>query len=260
MRLAAFDLDGTLLNGENRISEANAAALRSLLARGVVCAAATARGYRAAMRLFAEHGITPAAIASGGADVRLADGAVVQQVELPAGFLHALAEISDREGWNITFAGAERTLRRQAELPDWLQTPRPSIQVVPDLAGADLSGLLTALVEADPGHLSLAALEPWRAEVAMRTAITFSGHTLLTFTSATADKGTALRALAAALGIDPADTVAFGDSEVDLPMFAVAGTAVAMANGTGEAKAAARIIAPPANEDGVAKVIHDLWG
>ena len=259
MRLAAFDLDGTLLNRDNRIGEANADALHALIARGVVCAPATARGYRAAMRLFAEHGITPAAIASGGADVRLADGTVVQQLELPGGFVHELAAIADRERWNITFVGAERTLRRQAEVPDWLRdSPRPGIEIVPELAGANLSGLLTALVEADPGHIALSALDGWREEVATKTAITFSGHTLITFTNAAADKGTALKALCAALEIDPSQAVAFGDSEVDLPMFAVAGIAVAMANGTEEAKAASTHIAPPADEDGVARMVDEL--
>ena len=59
-RLAAIDLDGTLLNSANAISEGNAEALRWLAARGVHVAAATARSYESAMRQFEGHGIEPA--------------------------------------------------------------------------------------------------------------------------------------------------------------------------------------------------------
>jgi hypothetical protein len=54
----------------------------------------SARG--TAPRSLREHGITSAAIASGGA-MSVSLWFVVQQVELPGGFLHALAD-SDREG------------------------------------------------------------------------------------------------------------------------------------------------------------------
>ena len=49
-----------------------------------------------------------------------------------------------------------------------------------------------------------------------------------------------------------------GDSDVDIPMFRVAGTAVVMANGTEAAKSAATVRTASAYDDGVAEFIESL--
>jgi HAD superfamily hydrolase (TIGR01484 family) len=75
---------------------------------------------------------------------------------------------------------------------------------------------------------------------------------------APADKGTALRTLMDRLGLQPQEVICFGDELNDLPMFAVAGHAVAVGNAREELKAAATRIAPPVEEDGVALVLEEL--
>ena len=70
-RLSAFDLDGTLLHSGDAISAANTAALRGLVDGGVTIVAATARAASSARRRFAAHGLQPAGVFCGGADVRL---------------------------------------------------------------------------------------------------------------------------------------------------------------------------------------------
>ena len=52
--------------------------------------------------------------------------------------------------------------------------------------------------------------------------------------------------------------MAFGDAANDLPMFEVAGHAVAMANGTEEARAAADAIAGSVDDDGFAGYLDQL--
>lgn len=78
-RLAAFDIDGTLVGSSGELSPATIAALRSLTAAGVAVAAATTRPYEIATPMFAALGLDIAVIASAGADVRLAGGAVCDQ-------------------------------------------------------------------------------------------------------------------------------------------------------------------------------------
>ena len=52
-------------------------------------------------------------------------------------------------------------------------------------------------------------------------------------------------------GIDKADTMAFGDGENDVDMFAAVGTAVAMGNACAEAKAAAHYVTDDVDRDGI---------
>lgn len=70
-----------------------------------------------------------------------------------------------------------------------------------------------------------------------------------------ATKGDALLALCQALGLDPACAVAFGDGTNDLTMIRNAGIGVAMANAEPELLAAADLVAPSNQEDGVAQVL-----
>ena len=73
-------------------------------------------------------------------------------------------------------------------------------------------------------------------------------------------KGEALRWLCSHLGIDVADSVAFGDSGNDYEMIVAAGTGVAMDNARPELKEAADMIAPANDVAGVAQVLEKLLG
>ena len=57
------------------------------------------------------------------------------------------------------------------------------------------------------------------------------------------------------LNIDPEDVMAFGDSENDIEMLQMAGTAVVMGDGMEKAKAVADYIAEPTYADGIMKTL-----
>lgn len=257
-RLAAFDLDGTLLNGQNAVSDANAEALQDLVEQGVIVAAATARSYQAAMRSFDSLGIPAAAVASGGADVRLAGGQVVRQSPLPGEFTDFLVAAAEQANWTITLMTPEMMYRRQSPLPD-PSRQRPFLAIVDTLQGVDLTVLLSALLEPQaPDHL-FEELLGWDGRVGIHRAASFNGAALVNATAIGADKGHGLQALCDALAIDVAEAVVFGDSEVDLPMFDVAGTSVAMANAPAHVRDRATHQTASAAEDGVAMAIRTLW-
>ena len=258
-RLAAFDLDGTLLDSGNQVSEGNAAALRAVAGQGVTVCPATARWYQAAVRPFEGLGLAAPAIASGGADVRLAGGAVVAQHLLPPEFVALFATLCGRAGWTANLSTRERTYRLAAESPPWAATAPPWLVPVTTLDGLDLSELLSALADVSADDPHLAELDQWRGRVSAHSAVAFNGPALLTLTARGVDKGSALRALCEAEGIDPAEAVVFGDSEVDLPMFDVAGLAVAMGNASDAVKARAGMVTATADEDGVAEAIGRIW-
>lgn len=150
-RLAAIDLDGTLLNSQNRISEATEAALKDLVAAGVVVAPATARWYQVAMRPFERMGMEVGAIACGGADVRAPGGEVLAERPLPANFVPFIADLCDRAGWVTTLSSAARTYRRESELPPWASQAPEWLTPVTHLRDADLAGLLTVIATVPSG-------------------------------------------------------------------------------------------------------------
>lgn len=259
-RLAAIDLDQTLLDSNGRVGEADARALSALSERGVVVAPATARWYSAARWPFQQLGIEAAAIACGGADVRLADGTIIEQTTLPREFVPFVADLCDRAHWIVSLSTPDVTYRRERELPAWAANAPAGLVPVTHLRDADLSGLLTVLAHVDEGDPHVAELERWAGQVRVHNAVAFDGSGMVTITAAGIDKGTALLALCRALGIDPADAVAFGDSDVDIPMLAVAGLGVAMGNASDAVKAAASMVTGAADEGGVAQAIARIWG
>ena len=72
------------------------------------------------------------------------------------------------------------------------------------------------------------------------------------------DKGVGLADLCARMGLTLDDAVAAGDSANDIGMLKAAGLSCCMANGTPEAKAAAKRVIGDVREDGLAALIEEL--
>lgn len=259
-RLLAIDLDGTLLDGAGGISPRTAQALRRAAEAGIVVAPATARWYQAAVRPFAGVGLAVAAIASAGADVRGPNGEAIAQVPIPEEFARFIAELCDRAGWPATVALPGFAYRRANALPPWAANAPEWLRPVTSLREADLVGALAVLAEPGAEDPRLAELRAWRDRVELFDALAFTGDGMVSVTAKGVHKGSALRTLCEALGIDPAEAVAIGDSEVDVPMFHEAGLAVAVETGTPGAKAAASRLIPGPAEDGPAQFIEELLG
>lgn len=72
-------------------------------------------------------------------------------------------------------------------------------------------------------------------------------------------KGFGLRWLCSYLGVEPKDTIAFGDSDNDLTMLEAAGDGVAMGNALQSCKEVADHIAPSCTDSGVARYLAPLF-
>jgi hydroxymethylpyrimidine pyrophosphatase-like HAD family hydrolase len=77
-------------------------------------------------------------------------------------------------------------------------------------------------------------------------------------TDATATKKEGVDFLIDWYDLEPARVIGVGDSHIDIPLFRSVGLGVAMGNASAEVKAAANVIAPPLEEDGVAWVISNF--
>ena len=75
-------------------------------------------------------------------------------------------------------------------------------------------------------------------------------------TSADADKGKGLQAMAEYLGLDISETMAFGDGGNDISIIREAGVGVAMGNAGDNLKAVADYITTSVDEDGVKNALE----
>ena len=113
-------------------------------------------------------------------------------------------------------------------------------------------------------HEELGPQEYWDAAeeaIGDRMTITWSSSTsLLEMSAPGVTKASTLALLAADLGVEAADVVAFGDMPNDLPMLEWAGTSYAMAGAHATVFEAAGRVAPHHDEDGVASVLAGIFG
>jgi Cof subfamily protein (haloacid dehalogenase superfamily) len=87
-----------------------------------------------------------------------------------------------------------------------------------------------------------------------------SDSTFLEVMAPGVSKGNGLRIALALRGINPGQTMAFGDAENDIPMLGITGIAVAPENATEEVKKMATLVVPSNDQDGPAQLLENLWG
>jgi hydroxymethylpyrimidine pyrophosphatase-like HAD family hydrolase len=164
-----------------------------------------------------------------------------------------LAQALPDAGLGLEYAsGLHRTITYVSdELPD------PS--TISDLRGPWLEPVAKMLVK--DYTIPSEDLRARTAEViGDRATPTWSVPGLVEISARGVTKAWRLRELCRELGIDASDVVAFGDMPNDLEMLRWAGTSYAMANGHPSVVAAATHRAPPHDQDGVARVLSELYG
>ena len=136
----------------------------------------------------------------------------------------------------------------------------PEMRWVQQLTGANPTLPRVAAIQGSAANAAIRdVLEPkWRSEVMFLDSIGPTGKIIMAITAATALKGHALRAACSHLNIDASETVAFGDSDNDLDMFAAAGQSVAMGQSADHVKAAASHVTLPCADAGVAVAVNHL--
>ena len=84
------------------------------------------------------------------------------------------------------------------------------------------------------------------------------GDAVVDLMSRTGGKENGIRALCAAIGITPEETIAFGDAENDLEMLQLAGIGVAMGNALPQVRACADMVTDAVENDGIAHALRRL--
>lgn len=257
-RLVAFDLDGTLLDAAKRLTSRTVAAVHALADAGVLCVVASGRMYRHCMEsIVAELGVTTPVIGYNGAMViDPASGRPLSEKPIEPDLVVELMDLAGERHLNL-YRDDQLYCRRPTE---WsaLYAQRTGAQAIfrDDLYTWYAGQPSTKALIIDQPDAATALLGPLHERFGARLTATISDPEYVEITAPGADKGWALTALCESLGVDLADTAAFGDSLNDLPMLEIAGLSYAMANAKPAVIAACDRLAPAHTEDGVAQVIE----
>ncbi len=269
-RLIVFDLDGTLLDNDKRIPEENRRALERAAAEGVLLVPATGRILRGIPEQLRALPFLRCYILANGAEIydtrekrSLAQANVPLELTLRVmDWLDALPVLydcyQDDQGWMSQamydaappYFGFEPFMLRlldrlRIRVPDLKQTLREHGRPVQKIQ---------CFFRPEDNALRLETIARFPAVFPELIAASSTSNNM-EINSVHAGKGNGLRLLCAALGIDPADTLAFGDGTNDLSLLEAAGRGVAMANAEPAVKAAADAVCESNVECGVAKEI-----
>lgn len=244
LKLAAIDLDGTLFGPDKKVSPENLAALRRLEAAGVEVAVATGRHKSRIASALAHLPHTRWAVTSQGAAVLDLDcGVAVDTVFLKREETQLLLELGARLGFTcLTYDTDEVRADRHGVHTDYYAR---IIGGIPLLAStAELVELPTHKIIWIGSEQEVSALPEHPAVRALSLYQVQSLPGMYEFLPLDVTKGSGVAALARRLGMEPAEVVAFGDADNDIPMFEWAGVSFAMPHGTPGARESAKFVAP----------------
>lgn len=265
--LVATDVDGTLLDDDEKLSARTRSVIRAAVDAGAQFVLATGRPPRWVKPIVDQLGFAPMAVCANGAVIYdPSTDRIVAARTLSADALAQLAEIATRV---IPGAGlaVERVGRsaHDAATPQFVSSPGyEHAWLNPDNTEVSVEDLLSApavkLLIRKSGARSADMAAELARHIGLQGDITYSTNNgLIEIVPLGISKATGIEELASPLGIDAADVVAFGDMPNDVPMLGWAGLGVAMGNAHPDAVEAADEVTATNVEDGVAQVLERWW-
>jgi Cof subfamily protein (haloacid dehalogenase superfamily) len=273
VKALALDLDGTIVLPDNSLSAYTVDILQRCMARGLKIILCTGRSSEASEKYRAAIGAEGTMVFFNGAEIAdapIRKGANPPQYPalLPLEVVDFCVDLSRK--MNVYFQayfpetkGVPRLVTEKIDA-EWEMyfrhtgTP-PSVSDIkeslktPGLAGA-IKGMFITDFETQE------KIRPFLVERFGNSV--YVTRTLVTFLEIMANgisKGTGLKRALDRTGIGVDETIAFGDEENDLPMFAVAGFSVAPANAKEKVRLAADVVVRSNAEDGVAMFLEEQF-
>ena len=276
-QLLAIDIDGTLLNSQGCVPEANRAAVQRARDAGVMVALCTGRGLvetRPAIEALDHHG--PVVLAGGSLVTDPSTGRTLHRAIIEPELAGALADhlLSFDEAVLVLVdpeqSDEDYLIVNAAKLTDntkwWFGRINAKVRHVDKLSDRDLHhvlrvGMVGPGARMDPIEQSLKAAFGQRIFMQHFTALAYEGHEavhVMEIFASGVNKWSGLKWLATEHGIAPERVAAVGDEINDVAMIAEAGCGIAMGNAVEAVRQVADQITGPCDEDGLAAAIENL--
>ena len=247
-RLAAVDLDGTLLGPDKLISDQNAAAIHRLNEHGARVIIASGRRHQNSIRFQRQLQLTGPIIACQGGLIRDGEsGNVIEAHFLPQAVAREIAGEAEQNGVQPIYYHLDHLYVPEGN-NRWLDLYESRVgeraETIPSLSQLDGRRALKIVWYGDP--VILRKIRPeMAAHYQGKVDILSTESENLEFMPRGINKAAALEKVAREFGVLQEQVVAFGDAENDLQMLAWAGMGVAMRHGNPAAISAARMVSPP---------------
>lgn len=241
IRALIVDLDGTLIDGSERISPRVRRAVTQV-AEKLPVAIATGREPPDVIRFARQLGLAAPQISDGGATiVDPATGETLWRDPLDSG--DAESVIRHLHGMTAHFIATHPggAATKFEDVPHWNLTRVSALDLEEQVS--------EELVATFSGQEDLQAVKVF---------LPYNNLWAVDFTRRGVDKAKGALRLAGMLGLEAGHMVGAGDSYNDIPLLRVCGLAIAMGDAPPELKALADYVAPPAGEDGLAVAIEEF--
>ena len=273
IRLISVDLDGTLFRSDSTPAPESVRLLQCARQAGVRVVINTTRNIGGVRKLCKVWGFRDPVICTNGAQIFASpEGPVWASFTIPMVVARSVARLGDDNGWEVSTSVGNRSYLRQRTgqpLGPVGHPSRVSIADCQDLPHLEIVRTNVEALVAEPVRMllhdreAIAAArdltEQFPQDCRTETYYKPDGrvHSLCVLPRE-ADKGTALEFVGRKLEIPLAQTLAIGDNSNDMPMFAAAGVGVAMGNAPPAVKAAATVVGPSNDDEGVAWAVRQF--
>jgi Cof subfamily protein (haloacid dehalogenase superfamily) len=282
IKCIASDMDGTLLNSYQQVSQENKEAILKAQEQGIEVVIATGRSYQEVRFILDEADIHCPVIGVNGAEVRTKEGEILSATPIEKHVAKKAAEKLMEKDIYFEIYTNKGTYsldpnKAVAIIVDIVVSANPDVKpedVVKRAEERTRHGLVHQVdsyevlfndetqqiyklfgfaLNSDRRGAAESALE----ELTELT-VSSSGHNNLEITHRNAQKGIALETFVKSKGIDITETMAMGDSFNDISMLERVGRAVAMGNADYEIKTLCDVITATNDEHGVAQAILEV--
>lgn len=266
IRLICLDMDGTLLDDDHAtVPQRNVSALRAAAERGAATVISSGRAWDLLQEVDVQLGVTKYAVLSNGAAVLdVTSGEWIYRSCLPDRARVPLIDLLLE--WGLPFEvycqGKNYIqLDRKEQVLSCAFTPQ--FQRILANYSQFPAYMNDALPAGTVEKIHVFYVPPERRQELVERAlgwgplsVTTSFQDNMEFTAPGVNKGTAVQALCARLGLGPEQVMAFGDAGNDLELLRWAKWSFAMANATEDAKQAARYVTGSNHEAGVGMAVE----
>lgn len=256
IKLIISDMDGTLLNSQHELPRDFMYVFEQLEQRGIYFCAASGRQYLSLLQFFAPVKDRMAFISENGAFVNVNGKEVYQNAIAPYHIQLALERSKSFSGMAIGLCGKKATYLFPTTPYAEQQVRIYHHTVVKVTDFSEIQDDIFQITLFDPQGARERSFPAFASFSQEGLKVTISGAYWIDITNAGVNKGIAVEALQASLGITPDETMAFGDYLNDLEMLTRATYSYAMKNAQEEVKqVAACQTEEDNNNDGVLKTI-----
>lgn len=260
IRLVVSDMDGTLLTPDKQITPQSLSAAQALRHVGIPLCLVSSRPPGGMEMYFDQLGINTPYGALNGGTLFNPDRTIRSSLSLdPQTVLDALDMLQAQKVDTWLFRG-HAWFVRNAQSP-LVQAESRTVQTIPTQVD-NLSAYTQNIGKVAGSTADHAALHEQEADIgrklAGRACVALSSKWFLDITPLHANKGYAVRQLAAYYGVSVEEVACIGDMNNDVPMLSIAGLSIAMGQATPDVQASAHFVTSPNTQEGWARAITDF--